>query len=72
MIKLYSNHCPCCEVLSKELRSAGIPFTAFTDTDQMLSMGFTHLPMLDVDGQLLNYPDALKWIKERKNSHENR
>ena len=72
MITLYSNHCPCCEVLLNELRSAGIPFTIFTDTDQMLSMGFTHLPMLDVDGQLLNYPDALKWIKERKNRLENR
>lgn len=72
MITLYSNHCPCCEVLLKELRSAGIPFTTFTNTDQMLSMGFAHLPMLDVDGQLLNYPDALKWLKERKNSLENR
>ena len=72
MITLFSNHCPCCEVLSKELLSAGIPFATFTDTEQMISMGLTHLPMLDVDGQLLNYPDALKWIKERKNSLENR
>lgn len=72
MITLYSNHCPCCEVLSKELRSAGIQFTTFTDIDQMLAMGFTHLPMLDVDDQLLTFPKALKWIKERKNSLENR
>ena len=72
MITLYSNHCPCCEVLSKELHSVGIPFSTFTNTDQMLSMGFTHLPMLEIDGQLLNYPDALKWIKERKKSLENR
>lgn len=71
MITLYSNHCPCCEVLSKELHSAGIPFTTFTDIDQMLSMGFTHLPMLDIDDQLLTYPESLKWIKERKNRLEN-
>lgn len=68
MITLYSNHCPCCEVLEKELAKAVIPFDTCADVEKMLSMGFTHLPMLDVNGQLLNYPNALKWIKER-NEH---
>lgn len=54
------------------MEQAEIPFNTFSDIKQMLSMGFTHLPMLDVDGQLLNFPNALKWIKERKNSLENR
>lgn len=68
MITLYTNHCPCCEVLAREMEQAGIPFDTFTDVSKMLSMGFTHLPMLDVNGQLLAFPDALKWIKER-NEH---
>lgn len=72
MTILYSNHCPCCEVLTQALDAAGVQYETVTDTSRMLSMGITHLPMLSVDGEMLNYPAALAWLKERtKIDHEN-
>ncbi len=62
---LYSNHCPCCEVLESRLKAASISHETVTDTTQMLAMGMTRLPMLSVDGDMLNYPAALAWLRER-------
>ena len=66
----YTNHCPCCEVLRAKLVDAGVSFEIVSDVDQMLAMGITHLPMLSVDNEMMNYPAALMWVKERTN-HEN-
>ena len=46
MIVLYSNHCPCCEVLRARLDDAGVAYTVNSDTEEMLRQGITHLPML--------------------------
>ena len=72
MIVLYSNHCPCCEVLKARLDVAGIDYTINSDTAGMLAQGITHLPMLCVDGMMMNYPAALAWLNERTNSNANR
>lgn len=37
----------------------------------MLAQGITHLPMLSVDGRMMNYPAALAWLNERTNSNAN-
>lgn len=66
---LYSNHCPCCEVLAAALNKAAITYETVSDTEQMLAMGLTHLPMLSVDGNMMNYPAALAWLKERTETH---
>lgn len=71
-ITLYTNRCPCCEVLEAALKAASLDFEAVTATGQMLSMGMTHLPMLSVDGTMMNYPAALAWLKERKERCEDR
>ena len=47
-ITLYTNRCPCCEVLEAALKAASLDFETVTDTGQMLAMGMTHLPMLCV------------------------
>lgn len=66
----YTNHCPCCEVLKAKLVEANVSFEIMSDIDEMLRMGITHLPMLSVDGNMMNYPAALTWLKERTTSHE--
>ena len=65
----YTNHCPCCEVLKAKLVEADISFEIMSDTDAMLKMGITHLPMLSFEGNMMNYPAALAWLKERKTSY---
>ena len=68
---LYSAHCPCCEALEKRLRQAEIEYTVISNTEQILALGITHVPVLEIDGQQMNYPAAIRWLNERKVSHEN-
>ena len=68
-LTLYSNHCPCCENLKTALDAAGILYEMETDTRKMLSLGITHLPMLQAGESMMNYPAALAWLKERTNGN---
>lgn len=62
MIKFYTIHCPACNVLKKKLDEKKISYEEITDKELMMSKGFTSLPMLEVDGQILNFNGAMKWI----------
>ena len=42
-ITLYTNRCPCCEVLEATLKATSLDFEAVTDTGQMLAMGIPAL-----------------------------
>lgn len=68
---LYTNHCPCCDTLESMLKSARIAYETFDNTEEMLQMGMTHMPMLSVDGNLMNFSVALVWLKGRMSAHEN-
>ena len=68
---LYSAHCPCCEALEERLRQTEIEYAVVSDTGQILALGITRVPILEINGQKLNYPAAIRWLNERKASHEN-
>ena len=68
---LYSTHCPCCKALEERLRQAEIEYTVVSDTKQILALGIMHVPILEIDGQQMNYPVAIRWLNERKAPHEN-
>ena len=59
---LYSIHCPSCNVLHKKLDSKNISYVLMTDRSIMQSKGFKELPMLEVDGKLYNFREAVDWI----------
>ena len=65
-IILHSTGCPQCNVLKKKLMSKGIAFTENTDKEQMLSMNFTRVPILEVDGKQMDFSAANKWINEQE------
>ena len=65
-IILYSTGCPQCNVLKKKLMSKGIEFVENTDKEQMLSMNFTRVPILEVDGKQMDFSAANKWINEQE------
>lgn len=62
---LYTTHCPKCIVLEKKLKSKNIEYTENTDTDLMISKGFLSTPMLEVDGNIMDFKAANIWINER-------
>ena len=64
-IILYSNQCPKCKILKEKLDAANIPYTEENDVEKMLSMGMESVPALEVDGELMSFNNAVKWIGER-------
>lgn len=63
---LYSNHCPQCKVLETKLKQKGVEYREINDIDLMLEKGFKSMPMLEVDGVIMNFIQSNTWIKERK------
>lgn len=62
-IILYTIDCPNCKILENKLKSKKISFSICRDLDLMEEKGFSHLPVLSVNGDYLCYKDALKHIE---------
>ena len=62
---LYSTGCPRCNVLKKKLAENGIDYTENNSVDEMISMGIMEVPVLSVDGKLLDFSEAVKLVNDR-------
>lgn len=62
---VYSTGCPQCEALEQMLDSHQIKYTVCSDREKMLSMGLTHVPVLEANGALMNFKEAITWIGAR-------
>lgn len=62
---LYTTHCPKCNVLKKKLESKNIEFKICEDVDLMLSKGIQQAPYLEVDNELMDFSNAIKWVNEK-------
>ena len=65
MIVVYSTGCPKCGVLERKLNEKSISYEMCTDVDKMLGLGITSVPVLDVDGKMMDFQEAVKWINEQ-------
>lgn len=61
---LYSTHCPMCRVLEAKLKKANIKYEEVNDIEIMAAKGFDTVPILDVDGNIYTFKEAIKWIGE--------
>lgn len=59
---LYSTGCPRCNVLKKKLSDKGITYEEFTDEEQMMDIGIESVPVLSVNGEMLDFMQANAWI----------
>lgn len=66
MIKLYTIDCPKCKVLETKLTSKNIDFEIVKDVSIMKDLGITTTPVLEVDGKLLNFIDAINYVNGRE------
>lgn len=64
-IILYSNKCPKCKVLEAKLKQSNIKFEEINDVELMVQKGFKSAPILEVDGVVYGFKEAVEWIKER-------
>lgn len=64
-IVLYSTKCPKCKVLETKLKQSNIEFEEVNDVEIMVQRGFKSAPLLEVDGVVYNFKEAVEWIKEQ-------
>jgi glutaredoxin len=62
-IILYSNNCPKCKILKSKLDEKKIEYEIFNDINIMIKKGFRSLPILEVNGENLDYLKAINFIK---------
>jgi len=62
IIILYSNNCPKCKILKQKLDQKQIIYEKCNDMDIMIEKGFQSVPILEVDGKVMNYNEAIKWV----------
>lgn len=67
MITLYSTNCPKCKILEQKLNDAAIHYEINNDVDEMIKKDFTTLPMLDMNGELMDFSSALAWLRTTAN-----
>lgn len=65
MVIVYSNHCPKCIIIEKKLLEANIPYKICDDQETLESKGFDLMPVIETDGQLMGFGEAVRWINER-------
>lgn len=63
-IILYSTGCPKCTILKRELDKYSVNYTTKSDVDEMISLGISSAPALSVDGKIMNFNDAVRWVRE--------
>lgn len=62
---LYTNNCPKCEILQKKLTEKKIEYDIFSDIEKMLNKGINTVPLLEVDGKIMSFKQAIDWINKR-------
>lgn len=70
-IILYSTGCPKCNVLETKLNSKSIKYEVCRDIEVMQSKGMMTAPNLEVDGELMDFSAAIKWVREYKEMPDN-
>jgi hypothetical protein len=51
-------------VLRHKLEEKGIAYTENNTVDEMLSLGIVQVPVLSVDGELLDFQTANQWVNQ--------
>ena len=62
MIILYTTGCPRCHVLETKLKQKNIEYVECNDVEEMEKKDISSVPCLDVDGDLMDFGNAVKWI----------
>ena len=65
-VTLYTIGCPKCEILKEKLERKKINFNIVSDIETLTEKNYVLLPVLEVDGSVMNYYDAVRWVNEQK------
>ena len=63
-VVMYSTGCPKCKILKKKLDEKKVAYEEETDVEKMKSKGIDRVPVLEVDGKLFSYSEAVKLVND--------
>lgn len=66
IVVLYSTGCPKCKILKRKLDEYGIEYETVSDVNAMLELGLSSAPALGVGESLLNFNEAIGWVRNRQ------
>ena len=61
---LYTTHCPKCMVLETKLKEKNINYYICEDLNIMEQKGFISAPMLEANGKIMTFGEAIQWLNE--------
>lgn len=64
-VVLYSTGCPKCNILKKKLTEKNISYTENQNVEEMIALNINEVPVLSVDGELMNFGNAVKWVNSQ-------
>ena len=59
---LYSTGCPRCKVLETKLRQKDVDYVICDSVEEMFKKGVSSVPCLEVEGEILDFSAAVKWV----------
>lgn len=62
-MKLFSNNCPRCIVLKAKLDEKCLDYEKSDNMQELIDLGFKTVPVLEVDGEYMDFGKAMKWIQ---------
>ena len=68
LIILYSTGCPKCKVLESKLEAKKIKYSECNDINIMVEKGFQFVPVLEINGEYLDFKKAIDWVEELDNA----
>lgn len=69
-LTLYSTGCPKCNVLKKKLDAKGIRYKVVDDLNKITATGFMSVPLLEVEGKVMLFNDAVEWVNNYDKGEE--
>lgn len=61
-VVLYTTGCAKCHVLEAKLKAKKVEYKEITDTEVMAEKGFMSVPVLEVNGKIMNFKNAVEWV----------
>lgn len=62
---MYTTGCPKCEFLERALKNKSIDFEIIEGEEAIEAMGYKTTPLLEVNGNIMKFADAVKWVAGR-------
>ena len=62
---LYSTGCPKCKILKKKLAEKNIDYAENQNVEAMVALGIDQVPVLKIDGEMMNFGKANQWVNNQ-------